>query len=120
VGILVAALGGLLAVTWAVGLATKAFAAFQAIWAAGTAIVTAAQWLLNAALTANPIGIVVVALAALVAGVVYAYTHFKWFRTIVDAVFGWLKSAVIAVIGFVAAHWRLIISIIGGPLGLAF
>jgi len=45
------------------------------VWAAG-------QWLLNAALTANPIGIVVVAIAALVAGIVLIATKTTWFQTI--------------------------------------
>ena len=46
----------------------------------------AAQWLLNTALSANPIMIVVVALAALVAGFIIAYKNVEWFRDIVDAV----------------------------------
>ena len=41
---------------------------------------TAAQWLLNAAMDANPIGIAVVALGALTAGLVLAYKHIKPFR----------------------------------------
>ncbi|MET9286505.1 phage tail tape measure protein [Nocardia beijingensis] len=53
---------------------------------------SAVQWLLNAALTANPIGIVVVAIGALVAGVVLAYQKSETFRDIVkgalDAVAG--------------------------------
>ena len=89
--------------------ASKAAAAASKVWAAG-------QWLLNAALSANPIGLVVVAIAALVAGVVYAYTHFETFRNVVDAVFGFLKTAVVATVGFVKDHWQLIVSIIGGPL----
>ncbi len=36
---------------------------------------TAAQWLFNAAMSANPIGIVVAAIAALVAGLVYFFTQ---------------------------------------------
>lgn len=51
-----------------------------------TKLHAAAQWLLNAALTANPIMIVVVALAALVAGFIIAYKNVGWFRDIVDAV----------------------------------
>ena len=43
----------------------KAYAAAQVIVKAATAAWTAAQWLLNAALTANPIGLVIIALAAL-------------------------------------------------------
>ena len=41
--------------------------------AIGTGIWTAAQWLLNAALTANPVGIIVVAIGALIGGLVVAY-----------------------------------------------
>lgn len=43
--------------------------------AAVTGVVTAAQWLLNAALTANPIGLIVVAIAAFVAALVLAYNN---------------------------------------------
>lgn len=63
--------------------------------AAGIAlgVVTAAQWLLNAALTANPIGIVVMAIAALVAGLVWAYNNVGWFRTMADAAFKVIGAA---------------------------
>ncbi len=40
----------------------------------------AAQWLLNAAMSANPIGIIVLALAALTAGIVWAWNNVDWFR----------------------------------------
>lgn len=43
--------------------------------------VTAAQLLLNAAMNANPIGIVVAAIAALVAGIVYLWNTNEGFRT---------------------------------------
>ncbi|WP_160051297.1 phage tail tape measure protein [Nocardiopsis sp. FR26] len=43
-----------------------------------------AQWLLNAALNANPIGLVVIAIAALVAAAVLAYHHVDAFRVFVD------------------------------------
>lgn len=46
----------------------------------------AAQWALNTALSANPIALVVIALAALVAGFVIAYKNVDWFRNAVDAV----------------------------------
>jgi hypothetical protein len=52
------------------GVATKAVAIAQ-----GTA--TAAQWLLNAAMDANPIGIIVVAIGALVAGLIWFFTQTK-------------------------------------------
>jgi hypothetical protein len=48
---------------------------------------SAAQWLLNAALAANPIGLVIIGIAALVAGVILAYKHSETFRRIVKAAF---------------------------------
>lgn len=50
-----------------------------------TQAMTAAQWLLNAALNANPIGLVVVAITALVAGLVLAYKKSESFRNAVNA-----------------------------------
>ncbi|MDI5965714.1 phage tail tape measure protein [Streptantibioticus silvisoli] len=47
----------------------------------------AAQWLLDAAMDANPIMLIVLAIAALVAGLIYAYNHCKTFRDIVQGVF---------------------------------
>jgi phage-related protein len=47
---------------------------------------TAAQWLLNFAMDANPIGAVIVAIAALVGGVIYAYDHFQWFHDFIQNV----------------------------------
>ena len=54
---------------------------------------TAGQWLLNAALTANPIGIVIVAIAALVAGIVWAWNNVDWFREGVLKAWDWIKNA---------------------------
>ncbi|MCG0619948.1 peptidase M23 [Lactiplantibacillus plantarum] len=47
---------------------------------------TAAQWLLNAAMSANPIGITVIAIAALTAGLVAAYKYIKPFRKWVNGI----------------------------------
>ena len=54
--------------------------------AAASGVMTAAQWLLNAAMDANPIMLIVIAIAALAAGLVYAYQHSETFRTIVQAI----------------------------------
>lgn len=67
--------------------ATKAQAAASRVAAAG-------QWLLNAALSANPIGLIVAALALMVAGVILAYKKSETFRTIVDTAFGAAKTAI--------------------------
>lgn len=58
----------------------------------------AAQWLLNAAMTANPISLVIVALAALVAGIVIAYKQSTTFRDIVNGAahaFGWCPASAV-------------------------
>lgn len=57
-----------------------------------TAVWTAAQWLLNAALNANPIGLVIIAVAALTAGIIYAYNHSETFRNIVNNLWEKLKE----------------------------
>ncbi|MBM6585157.1 tape measure protein [Pediococcus acidilactici] len=54
---------------------------------------TAAQWLLNAAMDANPIGLAVVTLGALTAGLVLAYKHIKPFRD-------WVNKAFKSVVNF--------------------
>ena len=59
-----------------------------------TGAMTAAQWLLNAALNANPIGIIIVVLAALVAAVVLAYQNSETFRNIVQGAWEGIQAAV--------------------------
>lgn len=58
--------------------------AASAVMAAGTTGAAGATWSLNAALRANPIGIVVTALTLLAAGLVIAYKKSDTFRSIVD------------------------------------
>ncbi|OAH73578.1 hypothetical protein AXA65_07520 [Chryseobacterium sp. FP211-J200] len=52
----------------------------QALW---TNIVTGAQWLWNAAMTANPIGLVIAGVAALSATVVVCWNKFEGFRKVI-------------------------------------
>jgi len=77
------------------------------------------QWALNAAMSANPIGLVVLAVAGLVAAFVLAYNKIGWFRAGVQVLFSWLQAAVSFVVNFVKAHWRLLLPILFGPFGLA-
>ena len=80
---------------------------------------TAAQWLLNAALTANPIGLVIVAVMALVAGLVLAYTKSETFRNIVTGAFNAVKRAAVSAFNWVKSNWPLLLAIITGPIGIA-
>jgi phage-related minor tail protein len=76
-----------------------------------TGLFTAAQWLLNAAMAANPIGLIVIAIIALVAIIYICYKRFDSFRAIVDKagraigafakwIFDGLKKAFAFVLGF--------------------
>ncbi|MEU3962924.1 hypothetical protein AB0F42_24480 [Streptomyces buecherae] len=75
----------------------------QRAQAAATAIVTAAQWAWNAALTANPIGLVVIAIAALVAAVVLIATKTDWLQRAWSASWGAIKAATAATVGAIKA-----------------
>lgn len=67
---------------------------------------TAVQWALNAALTANPIGLVIVAIVALIAGLVLLYKNSETFRKIVDATWRGIKTAVMATVDWlVGTAW---------------
>lgn len=60
---------------------------------AATVAWTGVQWALNAALTANPLGLVILAIVALVAAVVIAYKKSDTFRAIVQAAFRGVAAA---------------------------
>jgi phage-related protein len=107
-------------------IATIAMTIAQRAARIATIIWTAVTWALSAAWEANPIGVIAIAIIALVAGVIYAYKHFAFFRNIVDAVGRALRVGLLAafhalqpVIDFAITHWRLLISILLGPLGVA-
>jgi tape measure domain-containing protein len=67
----------------AAGLAASAA---SKVWAAG-------QWLLNAALTANPIGLVIAGIALLIGGIVLIATKTTWFQTVWEYMSGALGKA---------------------------
>lgn len=71
--------------------------------AAGAAakVAAAGQWALNVALSANPIGVVIVAVLALVAAVVIAYKRSETFRAICQGVFKAVAGYVRAVVAVV-------------------
>ncbi len=49
--------------------------------AAATGIATAAQWLWNVAMDANPIALIIIGIAALVAAIIWIATKTTWFQT---------------------------------------
>lgn len=55
-------------------------------------LLAAAQWALNIAMDANPIGLIILGIAALVAIVTYCYFHFKTFHAILWGVWEFMKA----------------------------
>ena len=87
------------AATIASTVASKAARAATLVW-------TGVQWALNAAMSANPIGLVVAAIVALIAIVVVAYKKNETFRNIVNAVWSGIKVAIKATVDwFVNTAW---------------
>lgn len=72
--------------------ATIAYAVAAKALAAGQKIAAAAQWALNAAMNANPLGLIVIAIIAVIAILVTLYNKFEGFRDIVNAVIAYFKS----------------------------
>ena len=89
---------GLIAAT--VGGAAAGFLAFKAA-ALGVSLVTKIMnidWIaFNATLRANAIILIVTAVVALVAGLIYAYTHFKWFHDLINTIGTFIKNVFVAV-----------------------
>jgi phage-related protein len=107
-------------------LAIKAYQLAQAAWIVVQEMATVAQLAFNAAMAMNPIGLIVIAIAALIAGLILAYKKVDWFREGVDAAvagvveaFEWVLDTVMNVYNWVKQNWPLLLAIITGPFGLA-
>jgi SLT domain-containing protein len=110
IGLVATVIGTLVGPIVAVRLAIMAWNAVRAV----ILNIRVAIWLLNAAIAANPVVALTLAIAALVAGVVYAYFHFTAFRRIVDdigrffrAVFLVVLHAVMDAVHWLAEHWKI-------------
>ena len=87
-------------------IAAKAYALAQQLASAATAIWSGIQAVFNVIMALNPIMLVVLAIAALVAGVIIAYNKFDWFRELIQTIWGWIKD-----------NWPLLLAILLGPFG---
>jgi len=61
--------------------------------AVATGVVTAAQWAWNAAMSANPIGLIIIAIAALVAGIVWLVLNWDKVKAAGVGAWEWIKNA---------------------------
>jgi hypothetical protein len=99
--------------------ATKAWAVIQGgiafiQLAAGVRSLTEAWWLLNIAMDANPIGMIVLAVAGLATGFYLLYTKVKPFRDFINGLWGDMKSFA----GWIADVWNAVMgNAAGGPGG---
>lgn len=82
-------------------------------------IMTAAQWALNVAMDANPIGLIILAIVALIAAFVLAYTKIDWFRNFIDGAFSFIFNAISTVFNWVKDNWQKIGVILLGPIAWA-
>lgn len=109
----------------------------QGIWLAIVAmrVWTIAQWALNAAMSANPISLIIIGIVALVAIGIYAFKKFPWFRdlvlkawegiktgslwlwnTVLKPFFTWFGGIVVWLwqkiirpyVGFLIAYWKTV------------
>jgi hypothetical protein len=78
---------------------TIVYGAKQLMVAAATKAWAVAQWLLNVAMNANPIGLAIIAVAALTAGIVIAYKHSATFRAIVQSAFQVARQNAVLLLG---------------------
>lgn len=105
VGTAFVAYKGYLALTTAATIAhttyTAAMTAAHKAAATGATGLKLAQAALNAVINANPVGLLVSALAALAAGFVTAYHTSETFRNAVDSAFDWIKDKAQTAIGAV-------------------
>src|SRR4051812_31008719 len=85
-------IGLLNAQTIAANIAMAAYLGWLGAVRLATSVWTGVQWLLNAALTANPIGLVIAAIAALVAIFVVVYNHSETFRNAVASLWSGITS----------------------------
>lgn len=80
----------------------------------------AAQWLLNAAMSANPIGLVVIAIVALVAAFVLAWKNSETFRNIVTGAMDAVKGAAMAVWDWISEWFPKLFDIMVKPYVMAW
>ena len=112
VKVLVVGLAAFVVAMKAINAGMAAYRAIMLIVRGVTIAYTAVQWLLNVAMTANPIGLIIVAIVALIAIFVVLWNKCAWFRDFWKAVWNGIKAVAVAIWNFLKDHFKLIITII--------
>ena len=98
---------------------TEALTAAQQEQAVASEEAAVAQGELDVAMDANPIGLVVIAIAALIAVIILVVTHLKDFEKWGKEAFHFVETAAEDTLNWVKGHWPLLLAILTGPIGLA-
>jgi phage-related protein len=108
------------------GKAIKAMKDSQVLASDATKIWSGTQAVLNLVMDANPIMIVVLAVAAITAAIILAYTHCQTFRDVVKDmgkiavdIFNGIKTVAMDVFHWISNNWPLLVGVLFGPFGLA-
>ena len=105
--IITGVIGGFAAAIIVANIAIKAFAI-------ATQVASAAQAVFNFVMSANPIGIVIIAIAAFVAALIILYKRFEVVRTVVDTVFNAIKTGVTVSLDFLTSYFNSVLNIYKG------
>lgn len=94
----------------------KAFKAFKAAQEGATV----AQWLLNVAMNANPIGLLVAAIVGLVAAFAVLWNKSEAFRNFFIGMWEGIKKAVKAVVDWIKENWKTMLLFLVNPMAGIF
>lgn len=83
-------------------------------WATATKVMAAAQWLLNIALDANPIGLIIMGIVALIAGIMYLWNTNEGFRTAIITIWEGIKEAFVNAVAAIQGAWGAIVGFFEG------
>jgi len=109
---------GIKLTSWAAKHKTVVYAA-----AAAVGVLTTGVLLLNLAFLANPVGLVIVGIAALTAAFVAAYRKSETFRTVVNAVFKAVANVILGAVSAIIRVFEALFGVLGhlpGKAGKAF
>lgn len=105
-GPITAGVAGMSAAVWAWITAIKVKIALLGAWKTMLGLAAAVQTKLNIAMAANPIGLIIVAVAGLVAALVYLWTTNEGFRSAVTAAWNGLKAVAATVWGAITTAFN--------------
>jgi phage-related protein len=77
--------------------------------AIGIGAITVAQWAWNAAMAANPVGLIITLIAGLIVGFIALWNKSAAFRDFFIGIWNWIKNAVAAVVDWFPVAWNAVI-----------